>query len=76
MVATACSLPFDTRLSTPDQAMQTQLANIETRTGKKPSQLFAILKKAGCLAAARVRRRRRVGLPHRGETDALECGLS
>ena len=37
---------FDTRMSSTEKALQTQLANIETRTGKKLKQLFAILKKA------------------------------
>ncbi len=34
-------------MSTPDQATQTQLANIEKRTGKKLPQLFAVLQQAG-----------------------------
>lgn len=38
---------FDTGMSSTDKALQTQLANIETRTGKTLKQLFAILKKAG-----------------------------
>ncbi|MCA8966136.1 MAG: DUF4287 domain-containing protein [Planctomycetes bacterium] len=34
-------------MSTPDQATQTQLANLEKRTGKKLAQLHAALAKAG-----------------------------
>ena len=41
------SLVFDGEMSSTDKALQTQLANIETRTGKKQKQLFALLKKAG-----------------------------
>lgn len=37
---------FDTPMSSTDKALQTQLANIETRTGKTLKQLFAVLKKA------------------------------
>jgi hypothetical protein len=34
-------------MSSTDQALQTQLSNIEARTGKTLKQLFAVLKKAG-----------------------------
>lgn len=40
-------LLFDVGMSATDKALQTQLANIETRTGKTHKQLFAVLKKAG-----------------------------
>ena len=33
-------------MSSTDKALQTQLVNIETRTGKTLKQLFAVLKKA------------------------------
>lgn len=38
---------FDGAMSSIDKALQTQFANIETRTGKTLKQLFALLKKAG-----------------------------
>lgn len=37
---------FDSGMSSTEKALQTQLANIETRTGKTLKQLFAVLKKA------------------------------
>ncbi len=36
---------FDSDMSSTEKALQTQLANIETRTGKTLKQLFAVLKK-------------------------------
>jgi len=37
---------FDSDMNSSEKALQTQLANIEARTGKTLKQLFAVLKKA------------------------------